>query len=76
MKKNDSYHRKDDGHHAQFAVGQRLMMIDMGSPCPIQRNQPTGIDGLAKQVLGNEGTLVPGYDLFFVWILCSVFVFS
>lgn len=35
----------------------------MGGPCPIEWNQPAGVDGSAEYVLRHEFALVPGDDL-------------
>ena len=48
------------------------MMIDVGSPSPVQRDQATRVDGATEHVLRYKITLVPGDDLFFNWILSSV----
>ena len=48
------------------------MMIDVGSPSPVQRDQATRVDGATKHVLGYKIALVPSNDLLFNWVLSSV----
>jgi len=40
------------------------MVIDMGGPCSIQRDQPPGIDCPAEEVLWDKLALVPRDELF------------
>jgi len=48
------------------------MMIYVGSPSSVQRDQATCVDGATKYVFGNKITLVPGNNLFFDWVLSSM----
>ena len=39
-------------------------MIDMGSPCPIERNQTSGVHSTTKDILWDEITFSPSHSLF------------
>lgn len=56
-------HGKNDRHHRQLPILHRAMVIDMCGPRAVEWDQPPGIDGAAKDVLGYELAFIPEQHL-------------
>lgn len=59
----DAHHSKNDRHHRQLPILHRAMVIDMCGPRAVEWDQPPGIDGAAKDVLGYELAFIPEQHL-------------
>jgi len=52
-------HRKNHGHHGEFPVLHRSVVVDVRGPGPVDRDQSTSVDRPTEYVLWYEIALVP-----------------
>lgn len=61
----DTHHGVNDGHHRKLPLLHCTMMIHVGRPRPVQRNETPSVDGATKEVFRDEFAFVPSEHLAF-----------